>query len=73
VVLAPIRIKTGRYENLKENKRIFPFCDCDEDEIHVLLYCNLYADVRQSLFDKAVSIKDARSVSFRSELFTSYI
>ena len=38
------RIETGRYENLKENERVCPFCDCIEDEVHVLLYCNLYAD-----------------------------
>ena len=43
--VAPIRIETGRYENLKENERICPFCDCDEDAMHVLIYCNLYADV----------------------------
>jgi len=35
---------------------VCPFCNCIEDEVHVLLYCNLYADVRQFLFDKAVSI-----------------
>jgi len=29
------------------------------DEVHVLLYCNLYANVRQTLFDKAVSINSA--------------
>jgi len=50
------RIETGRYENLKENERVCPFCDCIEDEVHVLLYCNLYDDVKQFLFDKAVSI-----------------
>jgi len=38
------RIETGRYENLKESERVCPFCDCIEDGIHVLLYCNLYAD-----------------------------
>ena len=59
MVLAPIRIESGRYKNLKENERIFPFCDCDEDDIHVLFYCNLYADVRQSHFDKAVSINSS--------------
>ena len=57
--VAPIRIETGRYENLKENERVCPFCNCIEDEVHVLLYCNLYANVRQSLFDKAVSINSA--------------
>jgi len=53
--VAPIRIETGCYDNLKENERICPFCECVEDEMHVLLHCNLYADVRQSLFDKAAS------------------
>ena len=54
--VAPIRIETGRYETLNENERVCPFCNCIEDEVYVLLYCNLYADVRQFLFDKAVSI-----------------
>jgi len=45
--VAPIRIETGRYENLKENERVCPFCNCIEDEVHVLLYCNMYANVRK--------------------------
>ena len=49
------RIETGRYENLKENERVCHFCDCIEDEVHILLY-SLYDDVKQFLFDKAVSI-----------------
>jgi len=36
-VVAPIRIETGRYENLKENERVCPFCNCIEDEVHVQL------------------------------------
>ena len=35
--VAPIRIETGRYENLTENERVCPFCNCIEDEVHVLL------------------------------------
>jgi len=51
------RIETGRCENRKENESTcLSFFDCVEDAIYVLLCCYLYADVRQSLFDKAVFI-----------------
>ncbi|MCG7891260.1 MAG: reverse transcriptase family protein, partial [Candidatus Thiodiazotropha endolucinida] len=54
--VAPIRIETGRYENLNVSERKCPFCDKIEDESHVLLDCFLYDDLRQVLFDKARSI-----------------
>ena len=51
---APLRIETGRYEGLRVNERICPFCkDCTEDEFHVLFRCPLYNDIREFLFVNA--------------------
>ena len=52
--VAPIRIETGRYEGLAENLRICPFCNLVENEIHVLIHCHLYEDLREALFKKAL-------------------
>ena len=50
---APIRIETGRYEGLPEEERICKICNLKvESEMHVLLECNLYDDLRQELFRK---------------------
>ena len=35
--VAPLIIETGRYETLKENERICPFCGCVKDEMHVFV------------------------------------
>lgn len=53
--VAPIRIETGRYEGLPEESRICSFCDINtiENELHVILYCPIYNDIRQVLFAKA--------------------
>lgn len=51
--VAPIRIETGRYEGLPVEGRICPFCGKIENEIHVLLDCSVYNDIRVSLLDKA--------------------
>ena len=55
--VAPIRIETGRFENLKLDERKCPFCSAVEDESHVLLECNVYNDLRTNLFLKAVEIQ----------------
>ena len=58
--VAPIRLETGRYENGKyipEEERICQVCQAEiENEIHVLLKCSLYEDLRMKLFDKANAI-----------------
>ena len=47
---APIRLETGRYTNLPENERVCFNCkDCVEDEMHVLLKCPVYNNVRNDL------------------------
>ncbi|XP_053402804.1 uncharacterized protein LOC128558049 [Mercenaria mercenaria] len=53
--VAPIRIESGRYENLQVENRICPFCpNIVEDEKHVILKCSLYNDLRESLFSYVV-------------------
>ena len=48
---APLRIETGRYENLSVEERKCLYCkDVVEDESHVLLDCPLYNDIRCKLF-----------------------
>jgi hypothetical protein len=54
---APIRLEIGRYERLAFNDRICPLCKTEvENEVHVLLKCPQYVDIRQSLFNKAMYI-----------------
>lgn len=54
--VAPLRLETGRYENLALENRICPFCDSIETEAHVILECMLYQDLRQILFSKATQV-----------------
>ena len=55
--VAPIRIETGRFENLNVDQRLCHFCkDTIEDETHVVLFCSAYDDLRNNLVSKAVSV-----------------
>ncbi len=56
--VAPIRLETGRYEGLTEQERICPVCDMDEieSEIHVMIFCPLYNDIRATLYESALLI-----------------
>ena len=49
---APIRIETGRYENIPLCDRVCIYCDKDEieDEFHVIMSCSFYSDIRENLF-----------------------
>lgn len=50
---APIRLEMGRYERLHVKDRIYLVCKNGiEDELHVLLNCPLYSDVRCPLLKK---------------------
>ena len=50
---APLRIETGRYEGLVEEERICSICHLDiENEMHALLDCPLYNNIRFELFTK---------------------
>ena len=55
--VAPIRIQTGRFENLEVNQRLCPFCNSVEDESHVILHCDSYIDLRAVLCAKASSLR----------------
>ena len=56
--VAPIRIETGRYEGLTEDHRVCPFCEDTvvENELHVVLQCHVYNDIREELVNKACVI-----------------
>ncbi|XP_071167139.1 uncharacterized protein [Mytilus edulis] len=52
--VSPIRIETGRYENIDiENRLCFNCTDDVEDEKHVLLNCPVYSDIRNVIFNHA--------------------
>ena len=56
--VAPIRLETGRDEGLPVDERVCPFCQIDvEDEMHVLLNCDIYDSIRSELLGKAVKVK----------------
>ena len=54
--VASIKIETGRYESLAVEERICPFCRNIEDEMHVILDCSVYNDLRVTLLDKASDV-----------------
>ena len=55
-LIVAMEIETGRFENLRIEKRICCFCsDFLEDETHVLLNCPFYDDYRENLFNVAKS------------------
>jgi hypothetical protein len=52
--VAPLRLETGRYENLDLDRRVcFQCTDQIESEEHVLITCPLYEDIRYYLFKDA--------------------
>ena len=46
--VAPIQIETGRYDGLRFENRMCPFCanNTVERELHVFINCALYRDLR---------------------------
>jgi len=67
--VAPLRIETGRYENLSLDDRKCPFCSRIETEAHVLLDCALYDDFRIDLYERACVINsDFTSFSAENKL-----
>ena len=73
--VAPVKIETGRFENLDVNQRLCHFCNVVEDETHVILDCSAYDDLRNNLFIKAVSVLPTFNILDANEkmkfLFTS--
>ncbi len=54
--VALICLETGRYEGLTEQEWICSVCDMDEieSEIHVMIFCLLYNDIRATLYEFAL-------------------
>lgn len=54
---APIKIETGRYEGLRLDDRVCPFgCATVENEIHVIVDCPTYEDIRADILQVARAI-----------------
>ena len=55
--VAPLHIETGRYIGLPVHERRCPICDSDvESEIHFMMHCSIYVDLREQLFLSASNI-----------------
>jgi hypothetical protein len=56
----PLEIETGRYSNTPLENRVCKLCTMQvlEDECHFLLDCPLYADYRDTIYQKALEIDD---------------
>ena len=55
---APLRIETGRYENINAAERFCEICNTNdvEDEIHFFITCNAHQQERHKLFMYAEQI-----------------
>ncbi|XP_052808975.1 uncharacterized protein LOC128237452 [Mya arenaria] len=75
--VAPIHIETGRYEGLNVGSRICPFCGNNsiESELHVMLHCYVYNDLREDLYTKALMknniFSDMQDIDKYNYLFSS--
>ena len=55
--VAPIRLETGRFENIKlEERCCFNCSNLIEDETHVILHCTVYSDIRSNLFTEVLKL-----------------
>ena len=55
--VAPLLIETGRYSNTPEAERVCFNCPNDiENELHVLLRCPIYNDLRDEMFVTAAHV-----------------
>ena len=69
---APRRLETGRIEKLPLNERLCPFCEEQivEDELHVVLKCHIYEDLRVPLIELAWEIEpDVENYSDENVLY----
>ena len=56
--ILPLRIETGRYQDLPVEFRICLMCEEEvcEDEIHFIFSCNCYENLRTKLFDQILPV-----------------
>jgi hypothetical protein len=53
--VTPIRLETGRYENIKPEERCcFTCSNLIEDETHVISHWSVYSDFRKNLFTEVL-------------------
>ena len=69
--ILPIRVETGRYTNMKMNDRLCQICNTAnvEDEIHFIMDCSLYDDLRHEIFTYMNSFIDGFGSSDRLQQF----
>ena len=69
----PLSIETGRFQSIPLELRLCTFCSLHviEDEVHFLLYCSFYNELRNILFSKAeaacpgfLSLNEIEKMSF---------
>ncbi len=55
---APIRLETGRFENIPENERLCILCDAQvtENEQHTLICCHAFENIRTDAFNEFESL-----------------
>ena len=60
--ILPLKIETGRFQNLDIQERLCEFCSLGEveDEIHFLCVCTLYSDIRINLYDAIDDLEFSR-------------
>ena len=56
--ILPLKIETGRYQNIPKELRLCTLCEENviENEIHFLLYCSKYDNIRTTFYNAVNSI-----------------
>ena len=54
----PINVEIGRFRNIPLESRLGVLCNSNlvEDEFHVLCICEVYSDIRKTLYDSICQI-----------------
>ena len=55
--ILPLAIEVGRYHNTSEDDRLCEMCDLNEieNEVHFILYCPYYDDLRTAWFQRVLN------------------
>ena len=62
--VAPINIEMGRFRGLAVEDRVCEHCQTKvEDEVHVIIQCPLYTNIREDLLNKVAEIADINTMS----------
>ena len=68
----PIAVETGRYEGKLLNDRVCKFCDSGavEDEVHIMMNCQMYDDLQHELFQDMQSADNTFNIQ---PVFTQFL